>query len=125
MEGETVSEDDLRRSERERREAAEEAAEHGVEPGGREVPGRATKQMVSVRLEPELISALRRIADREGVAVSDLLRQAAKQLADEESRQRVQLHLLPSREQWSPISPTRVQITSGFERSDASQPAAS
>ena len=46
--------EDQRRSERERREAALAAAGSGVEPGAREVPPARMKQMLSLRMEPEL-----------------------------------------------------------------------
>ena len=44
---------------------------------GREVTPRALNQMVSLRLEPQLLRSLRLIAEREGTSVSDVLRQAA------------------------------------------------
>jgi Arc/MetJ-type ribon-helix-helix transcriptional regulator len=70
-------------SERERREAALAALGGDIVDEAREVAGREIRQMVSVRVEPELISALREIAVSRGVNVSDLLREAAaKMVAD-------------------------------------------
>jgi predicted DNA-binding ribbon-helix-helix protein len=66
-------------SEKMRREAAESAA---VDPDAdaREVPGRVIKQMVSARLEAQLLKELRLLAEERGVSVSDLLREAAIKL---------------------------------------------
>lgn len=69
--------DEARRSERERRELAEQHAGEVVAGSGRAVPPRRLGQMVSLRLEPELAAALRELASRRGTSVSELLRDAA------------------------------------------------
>jgi predicted DNA-binding ribbon-helix-helix protein len=70
-----------RENEKRRREAAQ-ATIAKVEPGGHEVPGRSIKQMVSVRLEAQLLKDLRELAEMQGVSISDLLRQAAVELVE-------------------------------------------
>lgn len=67
--------------EKRRREAAQSAVSN-VEPGGREIEGRSLKQMVSVRLEAQLLGELRALATERGVSISDLLREAAVDLVD-------------------------------------------
>jgi uncharacterized protein (DUF4415 family) len=68
-----------RADEKRRREAAQaETAE--VQPGGHEVAGRTIKQMVSVRLEAQLVKDLRELAEHQNMSISDLLRQAAVEL---------------------------------------------
>lgn len=62
-------------NERERREAAL-ASLGGEVLSAREVSPRETLQMLSVRLEPSLIAALRRVADQRGKKVSDIVRDA-------------------------------------------------
>lgn len=71
-----------REDEKQRREAAQ-ASTAAVEPGGSAVPGRAIKQMVSVRLEAQLLKGLRILAAERGVSISDLLREAAEDLVEE------------------------------------------
>ena len=71
------------KSEREHREEALAAFGGEVEPGAREVTGRELKQMISVRIEPDLIAGLRAVADSRGVKVSDLLREAAAKLVED------------------------------------------
>jgi hypothetical protein len=66
---------DYREDERRRREAAQAGTAEVL--GGRAVPPRALKQMLSVRLEPELLRDLRLFADEHHMSVSDVLRQAA------------------------------------------------
>lgn len=68
--------DERREDEKRRREAAQ-ASIAEVEPGGHEVAGRSIKQMVSVRLEAQLLKELRELAEKQGLSISDLLRQAA------------------------------------------------
>jgi hypothetical protein len=67
--------------EKRRREAAQSSVSD-VEPGGREIEGRSLKQMVSVRLEAQLLGELRALATERGVSISDLLREAAVDLVD-------------------------------------------
>lgn len=85
--------DDQRRSERERREAALATASSCVEPGAREVPPARLKQMLSLRMEPELIRAIRTVAESREMSVSDLLREAAMDLVERHRRQPVQIEV--------------------------------
>ena len=62
-----------RRSERERRDEAQRNAESLVEQALREVPRSDLKQVLSLRMDPQLIRSLRRIAGERGTTVSDLL----------------------------------------------------
>jgi predicted DNA-binding ribbon-helix-helix protein len=81
MEG-TQMNDEARRSEQERREQAQQHAGEVVEGSGRVVPPRRLGQMVSVRLEPGLVEALRELANRRGISVSEALREAAIRLLE-------------------------------------------
>jgi hypothetical protein len=81
MEGAQMN-DDARRSERERRERAQQHAGEVVEGSGRVVTPRRLGQMVSVRLEPGLADALRELANRRGISLSEALREAAIQLLE-------------------------------------------
>jgi Ribbon-helix-helix protein, copG family len=76
--------DKPQRSERERRELAQEHAGEVVRGSGRVATPRKLGDMVSLRLEPELAEALRRLADRRGASVSELLREGAIRLLAEE-----------------------------------------
>jgi hypothetical protein len=69
--------DEHRRSERERRELAQQHAGEVVEGSGKAIAPRRLDQMISLRLEPELAATLRELADRRGVTVSELLREGA------------------------------------------------
>ena len=71
-----------REDEKRRREAAQ-ATTADVEPGGREVERRSIKQMVSVRLEAQLLKELRLLATERGLSISDLLREAALGLVEQ------------------------------------------
>ena len=64
-------------SERERRELADAHRGEVVVDSGEPVEPRRLGQMVSLRLETETITALRDIANRRGVTLSDLLREGA------------------------------------------------
>jgi hypothetical protein len=81
MEGAQMSKE-ARRSEQERREVAQQHAGEVVEGSGRVVSPRRLGQMVSVRLEPGLAEALRALANRRGISVSEALREAAIQLLE-------------------------------------------
>jgi hypothetical protein len=81
MEGAQMN-DEARRSEQERRELAQQHAGEVVEGSGRVVAPRRLGQMVSVRLEPGLAEALRELAHRRGVSVSEALREAAIRLLE-------------------------------------------
>ncbi len=71
-----------RRTEGERRELAQQHAGEVVEGSGRAVASRRLDQMISLRLEPELAAALRELANRRGVSVSELLREGAIRLLE-------------------------------------------
>lgn len=71
-------------NERERREAAL-ASLGGEVLSAREIAPRETLQMLSVRLEPSLIAALRQVADQRGKKVSDVVRDAITDLVRAES----------------------------------------
>jgi hypothetical protein len=74
--------DERRRSEHERRELAQQHAGEVVEGSGTPVGPKRLDQMISLRLEPELAVALRELANRRGVSVSELLREGAIRLLD-------------------------------------------
>ncbi len=74
--------DEARRSEQERRELAQQHMGEVVEDSGRVVTPRRLGQMVSVRLEPGLAEALRELAKRRGISVSEALREAATRLLE-------------------------------------------
>jgi predicted DNA-binding ribbon-helix-helix protein len=76
--------DEARRSEQERRELAQQHAGEVVEGSGRVVTPRRLGEMISLRLEPALAEALRELADRRGVSLSELLREAAVRLFEAE-----------------------------------------
>lgn len=79
--------DSTQMSEQERRALAQASAGGDVEPGAREIPPTTIRQMLSVRIEPQLIRELRQVARARGVTVSDLLRQAASDLVEAQGRQ--------------------------------------
>jgi len=64
-------------SEQERRELANDHRGEVVTESGRPVQPRQLDQVVSLRLDPNTISALRDIATRRGMTVSDVLREGA------------------------------------------------
>ncbi len=69
--------DDRRRDERTRREAAQSHRGEVVPGSGRALEPRALPQMISVRLDADLVSDLREVAQERGTTVSDLLREGA------------------------------------------------
>jgi hypothetical protein len=71
-----------RREDEKRRREAAQAGTAKVEEGGYEVAGRSIRQMVSVRLEAQLLKELRQLAEHQDVSISDLLRQAALELVE-------------------------------------------
>jgi hypothetical protein len=105
MEGAQMS-DEARRSEHERRELAQQHAGEVVEGSGRVVVPRRLGQMVSVRLEPGLAEALRELANRRGISVSEALREAAIRLleADEAASK--------GTSSWQVVSVPTVQVSS-------------
>jgi predicted DNA-binding ribbon-helix-helix protein len=73
-------------SERERREQAERARDRVVAGSGTAIEGRKLGQVVTLRLEPEVLSDLRDIANERGTTVSDLLREGAAMVISSNSR---------------------------------------
>lgn len=73
-------------SERQRRERAQQHAGDVVAGSGRVIEPRRLDHMISVRLEPELVTRLRRMATENGMTLSDILRRAASLLIAEEER---------------------------------------
>lgn len=72
--------DEARRNdERARRSAAQQSRGTVVPGSGQPLPPRRLEQMVSVRLDPEVVAELRSLAEERGATVSDLLREAAAQ----------------------------------------------
>ncbi len=60
-----------------------------IEDAGRRGEPRRLDQMISVRLDPLLVAALRKLAEARGVSLSDVLREAALQLLAHEEAQNV------------------------------------
>jgi Ribbon-helix-helix protein, copG family len=87
--------DSDREHERSVREAAQRDAGDPVEGSARVVPAREIKQMLSVRMEPELIAGLREVAANQGVTVAELMREAAASLVEHASRQQVSIRFDP------------------------------
>ena len=82
---------------RENEEIRQEKIEAGV---GKIVPGagrrgtpRRMAQMVSVRLDGELIGKLRTVAKQRGVTLSDLLREGAEIVAEGEYPEKTRIHI--------------------------------
>lgn len=86
--------ENVTKSERERREEALSTRGGEVEGDPREVAGRDLKQMLSVRIESDLVAELRQIAEHRGVKVSDLLREAAAKLVSDYKTPAVQIRSL-------------------------------
>jgi predicted DNA-binding ribbon-helix-helix protein len=75
--------EERRESEIARREKAQAHAGEVVSGSGKRGKPRRMAQMVSVRLDGELVSTLRTIAEQRGVTVSDLLREGAEQVVQD------------------------------------------
>lgn len=60
-----------------------------VEGSGRRGDSRRLDQMISARLDPALVTALKQLAADRGVSLSDILREAALLLLDREQEQQV------------------------------------
>ena len=120
-------EDEKRRREDEkRRREAAQAITAEVEEGGYEVAGRSIKQMVSVRLEAQLLKELRELADQQDVSVSDLLRQAAVELVEHWHAKSVLMMLRPAGSpQVITSALTARQVTSGVPTKDPQVPVTS
>lgn len=76
--------EDIRASERDRRETAYEHRGELAEDSAEPVTPRRLDHAVSVRLDPEVLSALRDVAESRGTTVSDLLREGAQRVLEEE-----------------------------------------
>jgi hypothetical protein len=76
--------EERRKSERERRELAQAHAGEIVEDSGMLGTPRLMSQMVSVRLDGKLAMELWAAAERRGVTLSDILREGAKLVLQEE-----------------------------------------
>ena len=103
-----------REDEKRRREAAQ-AHTAEVEPYGHQVEGRSIKQMVSVRLEAQLLKDLRELAEYKGGSISDLLREAAVELVARSRMAPVSLrfHQFYARPVLTELSTGGGEITSG------------
>ncbi|MDQ6947199.1 MAG: ribbon-helix-helix domain-containing protein [Actinomycetota bacterium] len=84
---------EFRQSEIERRDAAQRNRGRVVEGSGEAVEGRRLDQMLSVRLNPDLVSDLRRVAEQSGATLSDLLREAAVQFLSNLKTVPVSIHI--------------------------------
>jgi len=69
--------DERRADERARRELANKHRGDVIEGSGTAITSRRLAQVVSLRLEPDLIVALRELAAQRGTTISELLRQGA------------------------------------------------
>ena len=76
--GAKVTENDARASEVERRKIAQEGGPV-VSGSGERIKGRSMEQMVSVRLEAELVGQMREIATRSGTTLSEVIRTAVSE----------------------------------------------
>jgi hypothetical protein len=79
--GAKMTSDEMRASEKARREMAlaNRAGDVVVEGSGRAVDPRRLDQMVSLRLNPDLVAELRSLAEQSGRTVSELVREAVGQ----------------------------------------------
>lgn len=75
--------EERRESEIARRERAQTHAGEVIAGSGRRGKARRMAQMVSVRLDGEVVSRLRNVAEQRGVSVSDLLREGAQLILDD------------------------------------------
>ena len=115
-----------RREDEKRRREAAQAITAEVEEGGYEVAGRSIKQMVSVRLEAQLLKELRELAEQQDVSVSDLLRQAAVELVEHWHAKSVLMMLRPAGSpQVITSALTARQVTSGVPTKDPQVPVTS
>lgn len=110
-----------RREDEKRRRDAAQAINAEVEPGGHEVAGRSIKQMVSVRLEAQLLKDLRQLAEAQGMSVSDLLRQAAVEQVERSRSVRFVVQYRPAESPFrmSPALTAGRQVTGGPETDEA------
>ena len=115
-----------RREDEIRRREAAQASTAKVEEGGYEVAGRSIKQMVSVRLEAQLLKELRQVAEQQDVSISDLLRQAAVDLVEHWRTQSMVMTLRPAGSpQMITGALTAGQVTSGVPNKNPQVPVSS
>lgn len=81
-------------NEQERRAQAEQNKGRVVAGSGEPLEGRKLDQMVSLRLDPEVLTALRALASKQRRSVSDLLRQAAIRLILESQTKTMSFEIL-------------------------------
>jgi uncharacterized protein (DUF4415 family) len=74
--GSKMNSEESRQSEKERRESAQQGKGKVIAGSGRPLEGRKLDQMVSLRLDPAMVTSLREIAESNGIGVSDLIREA-------------------------------------------------
>ncbi len=80
-----------RKEELELRETAQQQAKV-VKGSGRMLPPKKFGHVISIRLQTELISQLRELADARGVSISDLMRNAAKNLIETAARSQYEIY---------------------------------
>jgi hypothetical protein len=92
----------------------------------RMVAGRSIKQMVSVRLEAQLLKELRQLAEQQHASISDLLRQAAVELVEHRHAKSVLMMLRPAGSpQVITSALTAGQVTYGVSNKDPQAPVSS
>jgi predicted transcriptional regulator len=84
---------DPRKDEIERRELAQANKGRVVSRSGTPVEPRRLDQMISVRLDPDVVIGLRRLAESTGTSISELLRTAAAQLVANAQMRHVSVEL--------------------------------
>lgn len=110
-----------RANETSRREAAQSAVVD-EEAEAQEVPGRVIKQMVSMRLEAQLLKDLRLLARERGESVSDLLREAAINLLADARPGAVRMTLQTvAKPQLTPTFASSADFTFGVVRVDSDE----
>jgi hypothetical protein len=115
-----------RREDEKRRREAAQANTAQVEDGGYEVAGRSIKQMVSVRLEAQLLKELRQLAEQQHASISDLLRQAAVELVEHRRAKSVLMMVHPAGSPQEIRSAlTAGQVTYGVSSKDPQAPVSS
>ena len=104
-----------------RRERAQRHAGEVVEGTERQIDARRLGTMMSVRLDPEVVASLRKIADSHGVSVSEVLRQAAAEYVARSESAETALWLDIKVETWGTQSVANLQSSPGFTISDLFQ----
>lgn len=110
VEGDMVSNDSMPLPESERREIAN-AHKGEILDEVAEVTPRRMAQMVSMRLEPEIVTELRQVANDRGVSMSDLLREGADCVINRWRGTRDVVHVSFS----SSVFPGRVPTTGAYD----------